>query len=284
MSLEFEPKLTSINKRELSPFMAKQLLYDYATEELDISRKKALVIALEQSPFLVKSLDDIIYGMTYCSHLKQTNMSPEIIQKFRTPKTWKMRLKKYKNLRQWNQNIAWIFEAVIFSVVILFLSLIIPWPKYLKLFLEKQNPSLFLSEITREAEVPTKALDKSATQPLFSLEKKNSRIETRAEIKSVDPEFTADKLMLMLPKLGASIEHRSLRKGIQEDLAVLLQVSIPVKLIDKLEPELKSLGQLTWILPPKENTDVTSIVFMELWVLKAESQKGIAPGKEENGE
>lgn len=279
MKKELSIKLRNPRKRELSSFMAEQLLYDYVTKKIDPLREKAMVDALQSSPELAKSLDDIIYGMTYCHHLQKTSIAPEFIQKFRAPPSFKSRLKKYRNLRHWNQSTTWILEAVGISLLVLLVSVVIPWPKYLKLFLEKQNPSLIMSETPRDATFTASHLPEPTSTPNLVAEYKSV-----GELYSVNPDFTTNKLTVSLPRLGASIEHHSLRKSAKGIVTLFLRISIPTDQTEALFSELKSQGQLTWLTPPAENEKGSKIFGMELWVVKQEPPKGTPPTKDQNGE
>jgi hypothetical protein len=272
--------LRNPKKRELSPFIAGQLLYDYATKKIDPLREKAVAEALQNSPELAKSLDDIIYGMTYCHHLQKTTVTPEFLERFKAPPNWRVRIKRYRNLRHWNQSTAWILESVGISLVILLLSLAVPWPKYLKLFLQKQNPSLFISEVPKDSSFQTPTVAASPQPSIVP----GTDFHFVAELHSVNPEFTTTKLNAALPGLGASIEHHSLRKSTGGHLVPFLRLSIPTSQTEALFSELKSQGQLTWITPPVENEKGSTIFGMELWVIKKEPPKGIAPTKDKNGE
>ena len=263
--------------RELSPFMASQLLYDFATKNLDPIREQAVSKALQDSPELTKALDDIIYGMTYCHRLQKTQINIELINKLKSSKN---KFKQYRNFRHWSQSSLWLLESVGISILIILVSLIIPWPRYLKLFLDKQNPELFLSEIPKDTSFTHKNSDQNPIGTIIP----TSEYRVVGEIRSVNPEFTLNKLLSSLPRLGASIEHHSLRKSVDGELVPFLKISIPTTQTEALVSGLKLLGMLTWRTPPSENDKGSNIFGMELWVLRQESPKGEAPAKDENGE
>ncbi len=279
MKKELGIKLRNPHKRELSPFMAEQLLYDYAIKKIDPLREKAVADILQTSPELAKALDDIIYGMTYCHHLQKTTIAPEFIQKFKVLPNLRSRIKKYRNLRHWNQSTIWILEAVGISLFILLVSLAIPWPKYLKLFLEKQKPDFIISEIPRDSSFAATNLPEPTGSPNLIQE-----YTSVAELNSVNPDFTINKFTVSLPRLGASIEHQALRKSAKGIVAPYLRISVPFNQTEALFSELKSQGQLTWLTPPEENKNGSKIFGMELWVVKQEPPKGIPPAKDNNGE
>lgn len=268
----------NLQRRELSPFMAEQLLYDYATKKIDPLREKAVADAVESSPELAKSLDDIIYGMTYCHQLQQTTIAPDFMAKFKAPPSLWKQWRRYRNIRHWNQVTVWIIEALLISGVILALSLFVPWPKYLKIFLAKQDPSFYVSE------TPKDKTFQPTTPPNSTAIALSPSYTTEGQLFSVDPEFTSNKLLLALPRLGASIEHQSMRKSMSGDVVPYFRISLPGNQTEALFKELNSQGQLTWITPPPENEMRSKIFGLELWIEKKEAPKGKLPVKDSQGE
>lgn len=266
-------------QRDLSPFMAEQLLYDYAIKKLDAKREKAVREALQSSPVLAKGLDDIIYGMTYCHHLQKTALSQELLTQLKTPLSWKFKLKLFLNPRTWNKSWPWAFEAAGISLVVLILSYTIPWPSLVTFVKEKTKHSLLISEIPKDSTYNTQEEDTQA-----SLEVESKEYAATAELQVVNPEFTANKLGAALPRLGASIEHHSLRKSLRGTISPFFKISIPKNQTEALMIELKSEGQLTWITPPTENESGSIIFGMELWLNKQEPRKAKAPSKDSNEE
>jgi hypothetical protein len=263
--MKSEPDIVFCNpkKRELSPFMAEQLLYDYATKNIDTLRESAVADAIRNSPELAKELDDIIYGMTYCHHLQKTTLTTEFLDRLKSPLKWPARVKSYRNFRTWNQSTIWLLEAVGISLLVLLFTLAIPWPKYFKLFLERQNPDLFLSEAPKDpsfSQVPE-------SLPVIS-SKQFSDYRVKAELGAVNTEFTVNKIIANLPRHGASIEHHSLRKALRGDVTPFFKISIPSAKTETLLKELNSLGQLTWVTPPNENEKGSNIFGIEVWVVR----------------
>lgn len=266
--------------RDLSPFMAEQLLYDYATKKLDSKREKAVSEALQSSPALAKGLDDIIYGMTYCHHLQKTSVSPQLLNQLKTPLSWKSKFKMFlNNPRSWNKSWPWAFEAAGISLVVLVLSYSLPWPRLITLIKERSKQNLFITEIPKD--FTYNSLSESSKAGLVVESKEYSFV---AELQVVNPEFTANKLGASLPRLGASIEHHSLRKSLRGTISPFFRISIPKNQTEALMTELKSQGQLTWINPPEENEKGSIIFGMELWLSKQEPRKVKAPPKDSNNE
>ncbi len=274
---DFEPK--NPKKRDLSSFMAEQLLYDYATKKLDPKREQAVKEALQNSPTLTKALDDIIYGMTYCHHLQKTSLSPELLDQLKKPLNFKSKLKWYFHPRTWNQGLPWVMEVIGLSFIVLVLSYSVPWPKLVTYIREKSNRTFFLTEIPKDKTYKSTTMA-SQINPEALIQKYLST----AELRTVNPEFTANKLAKFLPQLGASIEHQARRQSPHGSISPFFRISMPKNQTEALLTELKSQGQLTWIAPPSENEKGSMIFGMELWLTKQEPKKPKAPSKDSTEE
>lgn len=279
MKKEISLPLRNPKKRDLSPFMAEQLLYDYATKKIDFLREKAVTEALENSPELSKSLDDIIYGMTYCHHLQKTVLSPESLEKFKAPPSLWSQIKRYRNMRNWNQTTLWLIEAFAIIVVVLLLAFAIPWPHYIKDFMTQRAPWNSLTEVSKDKNYEAPKETPSAMARVSSID-----YSTVGQLLVVNPEFTTNKLLELLPRLGASIEHQALRKNSQDEINPFFQISIPSDKANHLILELKSQGQLTWLTPLSENKEGSQIFGFELWILKKMEPKAQPPTKDFMGE
>lgn len=279
MKKELSLPLRNPKKRDLSPFMAEQLLYDYATKKIDPLRERAVSEALQNSPELAKALDDIIYGMTYCHHLQKTVVAPEFLEKFKAPPSLMSRFKRYRNLRNWNQQTLWILEALALVAVSLLLVFAVPWPQYFKDLLKQKTPWLGLSEVSKD-----RTFETIKETPIPSTSPSTNDYTTVGQMLVVNPDFTTNKLMETLPRLGASIEHQALRKNPQGEITPYFKISIPSEKVENLILELKSQGLLTWLTPPSENSRGSQIFGFELWVLKKAEPKTQAPPKDFMGE
>jgi len=268
-------ELRNPKKRDLSPFMAEQFLYDYVTKKLDPKREKAVKEALESSPVLAKALDDIIYGMTYCHHLQKTSLSQELLSKLNAPQNWKSKAKQFLNPRSWNKSLPWAFEAVTISLIVFILSYSIPWLKLITLVKEKTKHRLLISEIPKDTTYNSLTESSKTGPEIFAKE-----YHSVAELRAVNPDFTANKLGAALPRLGASIEHHSLKKSSHGIITPFFRISIPRNQTEALLAELKTQGQLTWITPPSENENGSIIFGMELWLIQQEPRKVKAPSKD----
>lgn len=262
-----EPSIPLQNpkKREMSSFLAEQMLYDYSVKNVDPLRERAVANALNGNPELAKSLDDILYGLSYCHHLSQTQLAPDFLARLKSPLPWKSKLKQLLNLRTWNKTALWVLEAFVISAVLLLIGTTLSWENYLQKFMRSQHPDLVISERPHEASANSELNGAASTAEVI-----DSKIvyEPQAQLQVVNPGFTSNKLATTLPRLGASVEHQSMREFDDGQIAPYLRISVPANQTEALLSELGTHGQLTWLSAPAENNEEGAIFGMELWILK----------------
>jgi hypothetical protein len=273
MKKDYAVSFRNPRKRDLTNFMARQLLYDYATKKVDPLRERAVAGALEQSPELAKHLDDIIYGMTYCHHLKQTQLSGEALRELQNPLKGMARLRKWLSFKSWPKSAQWLLQSLALGAILLFAVIKLPWPDYYRKFLGSQHPRVFVSESPRELKLVANPEQVPADAPAI-------KALAQGELSVVNQEFTVQKLIVILPRLGASIEHSARRQSASGQLVPYLRLSIPNNQTEALFSELRSQGQLTIPTLPSDNDSRGAIFGMELWILQQKEQKGTPPSKD----
>lgn len=251
----------------MSPFFAEQLLYDYTTKTLDSARERAIADCLQTSPELAKSLDDIVYGLTYCHHLQKATITPELIQKLGSRRSFFYYLRRYQNFKNWNQGTVWTLEAVGISVLVLVLVFAVPWPRFVKTILQTQPSDPVITSVSKATD-PSNTLNPAASPTEPDLLIHTPVIYTNvAEITVVNPDFTAKKLLTILPELGAGIDHHSIRKSAKGLVGPYFRLSLPYTQSEAVFTRLKELGQLTWMTPPPDNKEGGQILGVELWLI-----------------
>lgn len=76
-----------MRKRKISEFMCKELLYDYATGQLDNNRKYAVKEYLESDAEMRIELQSIEFALSYLDELKKTEISKLYLDKLNSKKT-----------------------------------------------------------------------------------------------------------------------------------------------------------------------------------------------------
>jgi hypothetical protein len=258
-------------QRQLTDFLAHELLYDYATHQLDAEREEAVRLAINQNPNLAKELEDIIYGLTYCKHLSQTQTKTTFIQKMKQPFSLWRTLEKKLNIRTWNPGLQWMGEAVVITVSLLLISFFIPWESIVFNFIAQNNEKIILSTVNKKNPGP---------QPLppdkgREIAQTNNDQEYKPEVlrkyilKVANPQFTYNKLPAILPKFNASLIDQVL-VPVGQDTIPQITLSIPQDRAEALIKELETHGKLTLSRTSGENEKEK-----EIWTLQIELEKEV---------
>lgn len=268
-------------KRVLSSFMAEQLLYEYAVKTLDEKREKAVSESLQNSPALSKSLDDIIYGMTYCHHLQKTTVTQEYLNKFKYPLSREKRFRNFFNPRHWTKKALWPLEIFFFTVITMIIVYAAPWSRLIDWYRSRSEDQL---KILISEQPKDQTFSEIKERNIASSNTIGPKYHAEAELHTVNTDYSLKKLLIGLPKIGASIERHLIEKNSKGVDAVHLKVSIPKNQTEALYSNLKKQGQLTWTHSPSENEDGGNIFGMELWLLQQAPPKFKPPAKELNEE
>lgn len=132
MSDKSSVELSKKDKRELSPFIGHELLYDYLTEALDEDRKKAVLEHLKKSDEAQVDLEKIQSGKSYAELLAGTTVSVPVIEYISESKSYLTVLLKKMKFDRWPQGVKWGLEAMIVVFCIVCILLLIPWERTLQ--------------------------------------------------------------------------------------------------------------------------------------------------------
>lgn len=237
-------------KRSLSEFMAGELLYDYATHKLDFEREQAVKEAIENNPHLGKELDDIIYGITYCKHLSQTQTKPELFGKMEKSNISLNDAKTALNMRKWNIGYQWVTETLLISFIFILVVLFLPWQNLMYKFIEPKSSNIMLTEIKKDKTF--KSMDEASrvnSQP----QKFEIIIDKSFDLKVSNPVYTIHKFPIIIKKMGASLEEQENEPRIQNqvenknDMEVEKKfiISVPQNKVDTVIKELSTHGELS---------------------------------------
>lgn len=276
MEIEKTEKIIFSKKgnRELTEFMARELLYDYATQFLDEERTEAVRKAINSNPQLAKELEDIYYGMTYCQQLSLIKAKSSLVQKMKTPFNLWRSFAKFLNIRSWNPGIQWVGESLIIATALLVLAILVPWNQILDRPVADLKRNILLSEIRKketqnslkaassdQGRTPAKATDKDSTDS--TLGKVDIVVNYKYVLKVANPLYTYNKLPSRLNKFGAQILEQSL-VPVGQDNIPRLRFSLPSDKFEPLVKELESHGKLTLTLSSGENSNERGIWTFEI--------------------
>lgn len=258
--MELIPHLKK-GKRTLSEFMARELLYDFATQNLDPQRKQAVQEAIENHPNLGKELDDILYGITYCKHLSQTRTKDEMYQKMLNDPFTFRDAKKSLNVRNWNAAYQWVAETLFVSFVFVIIVLFVPWQKWVYKIIDAKKSDISLTEMKKE-----KAFRSVEEENKIAIKNhiEEPNIDRKYHLKVANPNYTINKFQTIINKMGASlvdtgtanqplnqIDNSENNDGKDEKNDIskekIFVVSVPQNKLDPLINELKTHGEFSVI-------------------------------------
>jgi hypothetical protein len=258
-------------KRQLSEFLARELLFDYATHQLDIDREEAVRIAINQNQLLAKELDDILYGLTYCKHLSQTQVKPTFIQKMKQPFSLWRTIEKAINVRTWNPGVQWMGEAIVITISLLLISFFAPWESLVFNFIAQNNEKVLLTAVSKKNQndgPPSLDKGRKPTQD-NNPQQFQPEILKKYIMKVANPQFTYNKLPGILTKFGANITDQVL-VPVGQDTIPQITFSIPQDRAEALIQVLATHGKLTLSHSTGETEKEK-----EIWTFQIELEKEV---------
>lgn len=151
--------LSKKNKREISPFIGHELLYDYLSDMLDEERKSAVADHVKYSRDAQLDLNKIQNGEAYASQLSGTVVSQPIIEQINTTSTYLTTLMQKSNFDKWPQGLKWGLEALVVVAVIVVLLTVAPWQKLLNMGISSGSKEVVLAEVSKQETTPTPATE-----------------------------------------------------------------------------------------------------------------------------
>jgi hypothetical protein len=149
-------------KRTLSRFLANELLYDYATGNLDKHRVASVDDFLRTSKETQNELEALRLGIEFCDQLSQTETSPELMYKLSQVRSWHSRVLRVVHWRNWPEVTKWTLEALVISLLVAFVA-VIGWPKLAEM-LPAPRSDLTLAQVEKEkTKVPLPPEDQLAS-------------------------------------------------------------------------------------------------------------------------
>jgi len=125
--------LSKKGKREISPFIGHELLYDYLCGGLDKERRAAVEDHVKFSRDAQLDLAKIQNGQSYAEKLSGTVVSQPIITQINMPSSYLSVLMQKSNFDKWPQGLKWGLEALVVVLAIVTLLTVTPWQKVMDL-------------------------------------------------------------------------------------------------------------------------------------------------------
>ncbi|MFN8846989.1 MAG: hypothetical protein ACK5V3_17045 [Bdellovibrionales bacterium] len=138
-----------MKKRELSPFMIEEMLYDFATRELDSERESNVRSELEKSKVFQEELAKIQLGINYFEGLSRISLALNAVEEIRGQKTYWQILREHLSFQQWPPLLKWTLEAVSVVLVFALLTVFIPWGQIRDFVLQESQTELIITEVEK---------------------------------------------------------------------------------------------------------------------------------------
>lgn len=146
--------LSKKGKREISPFIGHELLYDYLTGGLDKERRAAVEDHVKFSRDAQLDLTKIQNGQAYAESLSGTVVSQPIISQINMPSSYLSVLMQKSNFDKWPQGLKWGLEALVVVVAIVILLTVTPWQKVMQIGANSGSKEVVLAEVSKNGSAP----------------------------------------------------------------------------------------------------------------------------------
>lgn len=148
--------LSKKGKREVSPFVGHELLYDYLMGNLDQERNTAVADHVKFSRDAQLDLSKIEVGLKYAEKLSETVVSQPIIEQIGIPSNYLTVLLQKSQFDRWPQGLKWGLEALIVVAAIVSVLTITPWQKVVQFGMSTGAKDVILAEVSKtESSSPT---------------------------------------------------------------------------------------------------------------------------------
>lgn len=140
-----------MKRRKLTPFLAREMLYDYATNQLDTSRKQAVEEFLESDRESKALLLNIQAAISYSKKLSETQVDAQILSQLKEAESAISLGKKYSSWSAWPETLRWSITALGLSALVAGVVSVVPWSR----FSQKVEVKPGQTETIEVAQIPT---------------------------------------------------------------------------------------------------------------------------------
>ncbi len=114
-------------KRKLTPFLAHEMLFDYATDHLDPGRKQAIEAFIKDDRESQNLLEAIRRGISYADSLKRIEVSVESFEQLDQSESLISLSRRLARWSQWPDSLRWSLIALMISICTAGIVVLIPW-------------------------------------------------------------------------------------------------------------------------------------------------------------
>jgi hypothetical protein len=114
-------------KRKLTPFLCREMLYDYLTGEMDEERRAAVAACLESDRETQDAYAAIVAGIACAEALASAEPAPELMQALIKAESALSLSRRYSRWGNWPDALRWSIAAVATSAAVAFVLTLSPW-------------------------------------------------------------------------------------------------------------------------------------------------------------
>ena len=133
----------------MTPFVGRELLYDYIRGDLEPERRAAVEKLISENRDLKSEVEKIREGLRYAEEFSQTHISAPLAESIRTPSTYFQGLLMKTKFMDWPDGIKFGIEGVIIAVGALVIILFIPWGKISLWTAPSKKSPIVLTEVAK---------------------------------------------------------------------------------------------------------------------------------------
>lgn len=138
-----------MKRRELSDFMVEEMLYDYATRELDSDREHDMKEVIDKSKNFQEELAKIQLGLNYFEGLSRLQTSLSLIEEIRGQKSYWHQIRSAMSFSRWPPIVKWTLEAISIIGIVVLLTALVPWVRLRDYVLQESQTELIIAEVSK---------------------------------------------------------------------------------------------------------------------------------------
>lgn len=129
--------------------MVEEMLYDFATRELDPTREADVKEEVDKSKTLQEELARINLGLTYFESLSRVNISLSLLEELKGQKTYWTQIREQLNFQKWPAIVKWTLEAFSIIFIVALLTIFVPWSQIRDFVLQESQTELIIAEVAK---------------------------------------------------------------------------------------------------------------------------------------
>lgn len=186
-------KLKKYKNREMSDFVANQLLFEYARHTLDKERKKSVEKALESNQELQNEFIRLINGIQYCEKLSETLVNDVAIKQIEQQSSQVNYIVSRLRWHQWPLGFRWLVEAGVVALFLVIVLNVLPLNRIIHLG-DGAETQTVIAEVDRKKKASSSELpDVNIEKPDFADEEVKQPVEKVTEDRPPTPNVVANE-------------------------------------------------------------------------------------------